>query len=296
MSRASVRATPDVLNVPTWWMVLLVSVLAIAGVSAIRSTPLWRTLGFLIVPYLIVVVGHPYPMIRYLVPLVPIVAIFAAAGFDRLIRHSVPLLAGDSWHELTRLTALIGIAMWIGANLMWIARFPAVTHHSIHGGFGRAISFDWRGFEQTFAWVRQQTRPDARLATAYGSLYYAFTGRKAVRPWFHEPDLYEPDYGIGHYSCQDAPAIHDDLRRLSIDYLIIDPQLNDLDSAYGTSCLSKLLSDYGSEFVLEFTSTNGNHRVYRLVTPTVGPASEPRTDRRLHPAGTSGGRDPDAFQ
>jgi hypothetical protein len=284
-----VRAVPDVLNVPTWWMVLLWGLLFVTGIRVVHRTALLRIAGWLLLPYVIVVIGHPYPMIRYLVPLVPIATVVAAAGFDRLVlRGEIPLAAdGRDWLVFLRPTASIAMVLWLGANLIWIGRFPDVTQHSIHGGFGRSMPFDWRGFEQTFAWLRENTQPDAQLASAYGSLYFAFTGRRTVRPWFHEPDLYEPDYGIGKYSCQDVTAIHDDLHRLSIQYLIVDPQLADLDSAYGASCVSELLNQYPSEFVLEFTSAIGNHRAYRLAGPAHASSTEPRSALPAHPPGMS---------
>jgi hypothetical protein len=250
-------------------MILLSGLLIIRGLRTVHRTALGRITAWLLVPYLIVVVGHPYPMIRYLVPLVPLTAILAAAGVDRLwLRGSVrPRINTVDWRIFPSLMACVAMAIWLGANLIGISHFPEVTQRAIHGGFGRPMALDWRGFEQTFAWVRQHTRPESRLATPYGALYFAFTDRRAVRPWFHEPDLYEPDYGIGSYSCQDVGAIHDDLRRLSIDYVIADPMLLDLDSAYGANCISELLRQYRAEFTLVFTSVAGEHRVYRRQDP-----------------------------
>ena len=114
-----------------------------------------------------------------------------------------------------------------------------------------------------FKYIRDRTPASAVLASPYDSLYFVFTGRHAVKPWFHASDLYEPAYGVGPYGCEDVASLHAELRRLHVSYLIVDPMLNDLDSGYGSSCVSGLLARYGPEWTLTYTSLDRQHRVYR---------------------------------
>ncbi len=254
-----------VLGTVTWWFTGVVVLIAILGAVQCRRQTWVHTAVAIGSTYVVVVVGHPYPMIRYLVPLVPLLLVAFVSGVWAMARN-------ERWRRPGIVSGCLAGVLWIVLNAAWLARFSEVTHDAIHGGFGRPMQLSWAGFDNTFQYIRNRTPPSAVLASPYESLYFVFTGRHAVRPWFHASDLYEPAYGVGPYGCEDVAALHAELRRLHVSYLIVDPMLNDLDSGYGTSCVAGLLERYGPEWTLTYTSLDGQHRVYRSLveSPSIG--------------------------
>jgi hypothetical protein len=78
------------------------------------------------------------------------------------------------------------------------------------------------GFRYGFGWVRENTQPDALLATAYDSMYYLQWAAGDFDPPFIVRDLFlsvrsrNPDVGW-------SDEIKPQLDKLGVKYLIIDP-------------------------------------------------------------------------
>jgi hypothetical protein len=129
--------------------------------------------------------------------------------------------------------------------------------------FGRRSAFSWTGFEEVFDWIRRNTPPKAVLATAYDPVYFLNTGRRAIRPWVHEPERYRMEYGWprGDIPCA---TVSDELDRLGVTYLIVDPLGQDGESSHARRTIEWLLAGSSSgEWIKVFETSNGQHRVYR---------------------------------
>ena len=197
-----------------------------------------------------VVLMHPYPMERYLIPLVPLGYVLLALGARRLAtRLSVP-----------RLSALPVLILLCG-NMVWLAHFRTVVSTEVHGELGRALPFEWSGFEETIAWVNSHAPARARLASSYDSLYFMFTGRQAVRPVVHRPEQYVPGYGLP-VPVPDGSLLAGELRGLGVNYLVVDPLLSGRESDYGRASVRAVLDREPEAWHLVFASGDGRHEIY----------------------------------
>ena len=200
--------------------------------------------------YGVIVLAHPYPMQRYLVPFVPVAYVLIGISWTRLAaRCSIP--------RLTVAPLLVLLAF----NVSWLAHYRSVTRTGVHGEFGRALPFDWSGFSDTTAWIRENTPASAVVASSYDSLYFVYTGRQAVRPWLHQPERYAVGYGLAA-PIPDGNRFAADLRELGVTYLVTDPLLSGRESDYGNDSLHALLAAESGSWREVYRASDNAHIVY----------------------------------
>ena len=200
--------------------------------------------------YALTILGHPYPMQRYLVPFVPLMYVLMGVGWTRLAgRLSMP-----------RLT-IAPLLLLLAFNVSWLLHYRSVTRTGVHAEFGRALPFEWSGFSDTAAWIRKNTPGSAVVASPYDSLYFLYTGRQAVRPWLHQPERYAVGYGL----ASPMPAgnrFAADLRELGVTYLVIDPLLSGRESDYGAASLRSVLEAEPDMWREAYRTPDNTHVVY----------------------------------
>lgn len=207
----------------------------------------------------------PFHPIRYSAPLVPILLLFlfrgikgAQAGVARLPLVA-PMRTALSW-----LLAL-PIAVALMLNGVWLSSFLFYTDdRTTRGLYGRHLPYVWSGFEETFAWVRENTSPDSILATAYDPMYFLYTGRKAIRPTLHRPASYFYPYGKAKPDVGTAGEIKPQLVNLGVRYLIIDPLDGFAEGEATLRLFDEITAAYGQKARMVFASSDGKHRVYAL--------------------------------
>jgi hypothetical protein len=224
--------------------------LIVLGLLYTRTHAQWALIAGIAGIYLAASLGHPYPMVRYVVPWVPVAYVAMASGVAAL----------RSWPALKHF-ALVPAALLLVANVAWLAHFRVVTATRIHGEFGRALPFEWTGYRETAEWIRTQTPADARLASGDDTLYFLYSGRRAVRPWIHQPEHYTPEFGFGPPRV-DPAGVQKALDDLEVRFLVIDPQLHGGEAEFARQSLESLVTANANAWTLRFTSTNGQHRVY----------------------------------
>ena len=126
------------------------------------------------------------------------------------------------------------------------------------------MPYGWSGFEESFTWIRENSAPDARLATAYDPMYFLYTGRQAIRPALHRSATYFYPYGLAKPDVGSASQIKAELDAFSIDYLIIDPMDGYAEGKATIQLIEELVASYGEKARKVFTSTDGKHRIYAL--------------------------------
>jgi hypothetical protein len=94
--------------------------------------------------------------------------------------------------------------------------------------------------------------------------YYLYTGRKAVRPWFHKPETYFYPYGHATANLGSVQKIRDELTAIGARYLVIDPLEGYAEKEAAAKLFNELLRSYPVQPELAFTSADGLHRVYSL--------------------------------
>lgn len=243
---------------PAWTAFPFVCVpLVVAG--AWRSLLARRQLPLLFAAlYVGIVLLHPFSPHRYLLALVPLVVLLMLTGAEFL----ASTLGGGRG---VRVAAASIAALLVLLPNIWVyelgRRLPPDT---VRGWYGFSLGYDWQGFDETFAWVRSHTGPDAVLGTMFDGAYALHTGRHAVRPWFHLPATYFYPVGAAHPYVGHPSAVLQALVSHGVDYVILDPPKGYVEGEAGIAMLRRLLDlpEAGSELV--FTSADGRHEVYRL--------------------------------
>jgi hypothetical protein len=207
----------------------------------------------------------PFHPIRYVAPLVPVVIMFLFRGM-RAVQHRIESIRGD--FVLQGLAAKIA---WVPAllilvlNGVWLSSYLLIQDdHSTRGLYGSRVSYGWRGFEESFAWVRDNTQEDALLATAYDPMYYLYTGRQAIRPALHRPGTYFYPYGNASANVGSVDEIKTQLAKLGVKYVIVDPLDGYAEGKATITLLEDLVSSYGMAAKMVFASADGKHKIYAV--------------------------------
>ena len=254
-SRLYVASFSYVLGWSTLWLTAGASLLAAFGAWRLRHTE-WLGLAIRTsLIYLLVLVGHPYPMERYLIPLVPIVIICVVAGWEWLRRDA-------GWSPRFMAGSLLVVAIFT-SHLMWLRNYGQVARHGVHGGFGRPLAIRLSGMKEVTSWILRSTEKTNILAAANDTMYFIQTGRRAIRPWPQEAEVYVPGYGRYLSSTTTGQAVQTDLDRLCATVLVDEPLLVGGESEYARRLLGSLVESRLSPWLPAFRTSDGLTMIYR---------------------------------
>jgi hypothetical protein len=207
----------------------------------------------------------PFHPARYLASLVPLLMLFLFRGMQAS-QLWLERMTGDSglgilfaklaWCPVVAILLVDGI--WLSSYLL------IRDDQTIRGAYGRRLPFGWKGFEESFAWIRANTERDDLLATAYDPMYYLYTGRQAIRPALHRPASYFYPYGAANPDVGLVDDIKPQLMQLRVKYLIADPLDGYAEGSATLKLFDQLVQSYGDQAKKVFTSSDGKHRIYRL--------------------------------
>jgi hypothetical protein len=207
----------------------------------------------------------PFHPGRYVLPLVPVLVLFLFRGmksvehwFEGRLKESPSLrwVGGVAWCPVMLILIL---------NSVWLSSYLLVhDDETTRGLFGSHVPYGWRGFEESFAWIRQHAPADALLATAYDPMYYLYTGRQAIRPALHRPATYFYPYGQPHPDVGLVNEVKPQLQNLKVNYLIIDPLDGYAEGQATLRLFNDLVQAYGDKAKNVFTSADGKHKIYAL--------------------------------
>jgi 4-amino-4-deoxy-L-arabinose transferase-like glycosyltransferase len=249
---------------PLWPAVWFLCVpLALLGSYRLRRDGAWFPLVFM-GSYLAVVLAHPFVPHRYLIPIIPVLVVAILAGCrmgGELCRVAFgPRLASLTHVALAALSAgvlLLGSVLWVSWHIK-----PGERH--VRGWYGIDLGYRFEGFQETFEWVRRNTSPQARLGTMFDPMYFLYTGRHAVRPWFHQPETYFYPYLATKPFVGDPHEVANELRALGVDYLLLDPPAGYAEGEAAMRMLQSVLELPDVRYELLFRSSDGKHAVYKL--------------------------------
>jgi hypothetical protein len=157
------------------------------------------------------------------------------------------------------------IALLLVLNGIWLSSYLLIRDDQTTRGFyGSRVKYRWRGFEESFAWVRQNASPESVLGTAYDPMYFLYTGRKSIRPALHRSASYFYPYGTPNPDVGTAAEIHPQMMKLGVRYLIIDPLDGYAEGQATLRLFDDIVNSYGQRAELVFTSSDGKHRIYEL--------------------------------
>lgn len=207
----------------------------------------------------------PFHPGRYLAPLVPLFILFFFRGTTSMERW-IDSSGGDyKGKPVVAKLVWAPVALVLLLNGVWLSSYFLIKdEQTTRGLYGNRVPYAWQGFEESFAWIRQNTKADVRLATAYDPMYFLYTGRQAIRPALHRPASYFYPYGKAAPDVGTVAEIKAELERLRIEYLIIDPLDGYAEGKATIRLLEDLVHSYGSRAINIFASSDGKHRIYSL--------------------------------
>jgi len=215
--------------------------------------------------YLGLVVAWPFPSARYLIPLAPGIYFFLFRGVQAAEIHVSNLMTSQSrkkiWSHLVRVTFALVVVVHVG----WIAHYLfSKDAATTRAWFGQRFPAGWRGFSETFEWIRSHTGDKTIVATSYDPMYYLYTGRRAIQPALYKPKTYFYPYGRAIPDVGSPAEIGAELKSLGVRFLVIHPlsDYGELD-AYSKLC-EQLIRSYRTRPNLVFTSSDLKHRIYYL--------------------------------
>lgn len=231
-------------------LLLLLGVLTCVGmVSRLRSG-----LGapdFFLVVYLIAIALWPWPPIRFVAPLYPLVLLLAWRGVETVWSgvETIWRGVGTVWGRARRrrLSGAVVRRATAGVALILAMATLGITALSVSQS-GMIVPApecqdSWTEFESLFAWIESETPGDAVLAANLDPVLFLYTGRKAIRPFEADPvQLY---YSRRHDREPLGPPseLAQRLRAASVDYLVTTPGTCFQETKHLERQLEALLSD-----------------------------------------------------
>ena len=145
---------------------------------------------FLVASVLLLLVWPFHPG-RYVAPLVPLLVLFLFRGMAAAERWLESLGEDYLFKPLVTKLAWTPAVLLLLLNSVWLSSYLLIRdEQTTRGGYGSRVPYAWSGFEESFTWIRENSAPDARLATAYDPMYFLYTGRQAIRPALHRSATY----------------------------------------------------------------------------------------------------------
>jgi len=246
------------------WLAPFVAGLTLLGaIVSARREELFVWLFFLASLALLLI--WPFHPGRYVAPLVPLLVLFLFRGMGALERWIKSRGGEESIASLAAKLAWIPVLVIFLLDGVWLSSYFLIRdEQTTRGLYGSRAPYGWRGFEESFAWLRAHTPADALLATAYDPMYFLYTGRRAIRPALHRSASYFYPYGAANPDVGSPAEIKSALEALRADYLIIDPLDGYAEGRATLKMLGDLVASYGERAKLVFTSSDGKHKIYAL--------------------------------
>ena len=246
------------------WLAPFVAALTLLGaIVSARREELFVWLFFLASLALLLI--WPFHPGRYVAPLVPLLVLFLFRGMGAVERWIQSRGGEESIASLAAKLIWLPVLLIFVLDGVWLSSYLLIRdEQTTRGLYGSRAPYGWRGFEESFAWLRAHTPADALLATAYDPMYFLYTGRRAIRPALHRSASYFYPYGAANPDVGSAAEIKSALDALRADYLIIDPLDGYAEGRATLKMLGELVASYGERAKIVFTSSDGKHKIYSL--------------------------------
>lgn len=247
---------PMVAGWPTDWLAVIAAIMAVVGLGLLPSDQrdLLVKAG---VPYVLILLGHPYPIDRYLVPLVPIAAVGIVTACAHVCRMRPTWGPVGAWMLAGTLILSQGL---------WVVKYAQLPSDQIHAAFGRPFHFSWPELDEAFNWIRRETLGTDVIASSLDSVVAAHTGRRTVRAWLHLPETWSPELQRRLTATETAAVVRRDFARLGVTHLLVSPPLRDVEGRFGEAVLRELTA--AAPGMTEVSrSRNAQHIIYRVCEP-----------------------------
>ena len=233
---------------------------------------LWRSFNYqsvffrsYLVLYFGLVIALPFPSARYLVPLAPAIYFFLFRGVHAAEIHLGELMTSETRKKIVYHLVRVTFALVVVLHVGWIFHYLfSKDVATTRVWYGERLPASWRGFSETFEWIRSHTDHETILATSYDPMYYLYTGRRAVQPALYKAKTYFYPYGRPVPDMGSPAEIRAELKSLGVRFLVIHPLNGSEEQDAHSKFCNELIHSYRTPPELVFTSSDSKHRIYAL--------------------------------
>jgi hypothetical protein len=193
----------------SWLLTAGMSAIVLSGVVRQLRRTEWRAPAFMVVPYLLVVILWPFPIMeRFLLPFLPLFLVATVLESKRLLslaksNFRPPASLGNRILAVGICAVLAGYVAFAGWSYFFQDRLE----------LGEVAAAQQKTLEQkreAYSWIREHTPADAKIVAYDDLLLFLYTQRQALRPIAILPTAaYSKTVRSG------APNFDDDLAHLS---------------------------------------------------------------------------------
>jgi len=210
------------LLMPLWGKLYLVTATLIGIIPwwylwfYLRKSKYQKPLPIFMAVYIFMLCVCPWPPGRYLVPILPLLAVLMMSGLYTLIEKYCG-------HRALWICLIIAIAAFacnvndIQEKSHWDKEhgYPSIP-------FVRELTASWPSYVDLFAWLKQHTSVDSVIGSQFDTMVYLYTDRKCIRPYpIRAASLI---YGGNAPPIGTAEELVNHLNQLQIDYLVTMPR------------------------------------------------------------------------
>jgi hypothetical protein len=190
-----------------------------AWIAIARDALRARPVAVALVCYAALVVIWPWRPARFLVPVLPLLAACTLRTLADAGARFGPTVS-------RRLTPVL-LALCVVAAAMNLRAVAEAGERSRRAGYPLDVGIGdedhpgtWRDHQQLFTWLREQTPPDAILASGLDTMMFLYTDRKAFRPVVYRPEVF---FGAGGSPIGEPDDVRRLLRQGRASFLVLSP-------------------------------------------------------------------------
>ena len=149
--------------------------------SLLRQACRRQVLPLALVAYFSLLIVWPWPVYRFLIPILPFLAVFLVAASGRLLRR----FAGFPAARLMGAGIMAVLLVW---NLQLVRRSGQSTQERMYPLFtAESAAPAWSSYQELFQWIKAHSADSDILAAGLDTMVYLYTGRQAYRPFVSNP-------------------------------------------------------------------------------------------------------------
>ena len=238
--------------------IILTSLICTGFVRDIREKV--RSLHLFMLIYFTIITLWAWPPHRFILPMIPLLLLFAYKEFSRICRRLFTSVAIQNYFSVM-LVVLLGIPMIYGL----VIRSGETLRRQAVSSFLPSMyeQYDWKVMKEHLDWIRLNTPEDSILLGNLDPMYYLYTGRKAVRGF--STDQYLTYYSEKPETASGAaPSLAQRIVKNRINYIIRTPSSYFKDAEIFNGNLDRLISDYPEALRVVKEGSVPSYKVYEV--------------------------------
>ena len=165
----------------SWLLTAGMSAIVLSGVLRQFRRPEWRALAFISIPYLLILIAWPYPIMeRFLFPFLPVFLLALILESQRLVSLAMTNLRGPApWANRILAAGICAVLAGYTGFAAW-NYFIRDRQQLLKAESAQAKTLQQR--REVYSWIREHTPVDAKIVAYDDVLVFLYSGRQALRP------------------------------------------------------------------------------------------------------------------